>query len=197
MTFIRPDTGAFASLGHGISDVDTGQLLTVAQGSITNCQISSVEPGKKGTPGELRGIFADNDIGVIKENSQYGVYGYCDPTAVTDAESVKIGTRFEVQEGKAQILSTVDDAAPQAYDVEIEKVMTNSSDAKGMILHVTDDRLLEKTGGIVQGMSGSPILQDGKLVGAVTHVFVNDPTRGYGIFIELMMDQTQGLQAKQ
>lgn len=195
MTFIKPDTGAYASLGHGISDVDTGQLLTVSQGSITNCTISSVEPGKKGTPGELRGVFAENDIGVIVENSQYGVYGYCDPKAVSKAEPVKIGTRFEVKEGSAQIISSVD-GAPQAYDVEIEKVMTNSSDAKGMILHVTDERLLEKTGGIVQGMSGSPIIQDGKLIGAVTHVFVNDPTRGYGIFIELMMDQAQGLKAE-
>lgn len=100
-----------------------------------------------------------------------------------------------MKEGSAQIISSVD-GAPQAYDVEIEKVMTNSSDAKGMILHVTDERLLEKTGGIVQGMSGSPIIQDGKLIGAVTHVFVNDPTRGYGIFIELMMDQAQGLKAE-
>lgn len=196
MTFVKPDTGVYASLGHGISDVDTGQLLTVSQGSITNCTVSSVEPGKKGTPGELRGVFADEDIGVIVENSQLGVYGYCDPTKVSKAEPVKIGTRFEVKEGSAQILSSIDGGEPQAYDVEIEKVMTNSTDAKGMIIHVVDERLIEKTGGIVQGMSGSPILQDGKLIGAVTHVFVNDPTRGYGIFVELMMDEAQGLKTE-
>lgn len=191
MTFIKPDSGVFASLGHGISDADTGSLLTVSDGSVTNCRISSVSPGTKGSPGELHGVFADNDNGVIMQNSNVGIYGKCGTNSFACASTVKIASRFEVKTGSAKILSTVDSQGPAEYDIEIEKVMTNSSDAKGMIIRVTDERLLGKTGGIVQGMSGSPILQNGKIVGAVTHVFINDPTRGYGIFIELMIDEAQ------
>lgn len=195
MTFINPDTGVYASLGHGISDADTGQLLSVSRGSITGCTVSSVEPGKKGTPGELRGVFSDYDIGTIEQNSDCGVYGVCKPEIFDKKKAVKAGTRFDAEEGYAQILCNIDGTV-QPYDIEIEKVATNSTDAKGIVLHVTDERLLEKTGGIVQGMSGSPILQNEKLIGAVTHVFVNDPTRGYGIFIELMMDKAQEIKAE-
>lgn len=123
MTFVKPDTGVYASLGHGISDVDTGQLLTVSQGSITNCTVSSVEPGKKGTPGELRGVFADEDIGVIGRKLAASAYtAIATPTKVSKAEPVKIGTRFEVKEGSAQILSSIDGGEPQHMNVEIEKV---------------------------------------------------------------------------
>lgn len=194
VTFYRPNSGVFAALGHGITDVDTGQLLKVGNGTVTGCQISSVLAGEKGTPGELKGVFSDNDIGVILENSEVGLYGRGEAECFPANQPVSIATRFEIHSGPAQILSSIDGDTVESYDVEIEKVMTASGDAKGMILHVTDQRLLEKTGGIVQGMSGSPIMQDGKLVGAVTHVFVNDPTRGYGIFVELMMDKTQQYQ---
>jgi len=191
LTFVKPDTKVFASLGHGISDTDTSLLLDVGQGSITDCKIVSVKRGQKGTPGELRGIFEGNDTGVISQNSSIGVYGVYDDVKALDKTPRKIASRFETREGKATIICTVDTNGPTEYDIEIEKVMTNSTDAKGMIVKVTDERLLEKTGGIVQGMSGSPILQNGKIVGAVTHVFVNDPTRGYGIFIENMLSEAE------
>jgi len=191
LTFVKPDTKVFASLGHGISDTDTSLLLDVGQGSITDCKIVSVKRGQKGTPGELRGIFEGNDTGVISQNSSIGVYGVYDDVKALDKTPRKIASRFETREGKATIICTVDTNGPTEYDIEIEKVMTNSTDAKGMIVKVTDERLLEKTGGIVQGMSGSPILQNGKIVGAVTHVFVNDPTRGYGIFIENMLSEVE------
>ena len=191
LTFVKPDTKVFGALGHGISDVDTSLLLKVAQGSITNCRIVSAQRGQKGTPGELRGVFEGNDIGIIKQNSNVGLYGVYGDVKSLDKTPVKIATRFEVQQGSATIISTIDTNGPLEYDIEIEKVMTNSSDAKGMIVKVTDERLLEKTGGIVQGMSGSPILQNGKIVGAITHVFINDPTRGYGIFIENMLSEAE------
>lgn len=190
VTFIRPDSDIFAALGHGIADVDTGQLLKVADGSITECNISSVTMGKKGSPGELKGVFTDNDLGIILENTPLGLYGKANMDKFSKQDTVEIATRFEVNPGDAQILCSVDGKTVESYDVKIEKVMTQNNDGKGMTLKITDPDLLEKTGGIVQGMSGSPILQGGRLVGAVTHVFVNDPTRGYGIFIELMMDKT-------
>lgn len=189
VTFIKPDTNVFAALGHGISDTDTGQLLKVANGGITHCQITSVIFADKGAPGELKGVFSDNDIGSILENSPVGLYGKGKLENFPNHEPVEIATRFETRTGSAQMLCSIDSDKVEAYDIEIEKVMTSSSDGKGMIIKVVDPRLLAKTGGIVQGMSGSPIMQGGKLVGAVTHVFVNDPTRGYGIFVELMMDK--------
>ncbi len=190
LTFINPASGSFASLGHGISDRDTGSLLSVGQGSITDCEISGVECGTKGTPGQLKGVLSNNDCGIIEKNSLVGVYGkYAGKPDATKA--VEIASRFEIQPGAATIMSTVDDGGVKEYDIEIERVMTYSSDEKGMIIKVTDEELLEKTGGIVQGMSGSPIVQNGKLIGAVTHVFVNDPTRGYGIFIENMLAEAE------
>ncbi len=189
VTFYKPDTKVYAALGHGISDVDTGQLLKVADGSITKCSISSVTEGTAGAPGELKGVFADNDIGNILENSSVGLYGKGDRQSFPKNEPAEIATRFEVKAGDAKILSSIDGNTVESYDIKIEKVMTASGDGKGMIIRITDPKLLEKTGGIVQGMSGSPIMQGGRIVGAVTHVFVNDPTRGYGIFIELMMDK--------
>lgn len=189
LTFIKSD-GSFAALGHGISDIDTGELLSVSQGSITDCSICSVTPGQKGSPGELKGVLSNNDMGVIMKNSNTGIYGKCTP-AEENYTAIKAASRFEVKTGAAAILCTTESEQVQEYGIEIEKIMTNSNDEKGMIIKVTDEKLLEKTGGIVQGMSGSPIIQDGKLVGAVTHVFINDPTRGYGIFIENMLDEVE------
>ena len=189
ITFFDPQTRMFAALGHGISDVDTGQLLSVANGNITGCSIASITRGKNGAPGELKGVFANNDIGIILENSPIGLYGTAEADEFAGREAIPVAARFEIQPGSAQILNSLDGSSVESYDIEIEKVMTQNNDGKGMIIRVTDPELLEKTGGIVQGMSGSPIIQNGKLVGAVTHVLVNDPTRGYGIFIELMIDK--------
>lgn len=191
LTFTEPTTGTFAALGHGISDRDTNSLLRVGYGSITSCEISGVDKGEKGAPGQLKGILSSNDFGIITSNCPIGIYGKYDSDALNKSAPLKVGGRFEVKEGTAKILSSVDNGGAKEYSIEIEKVMTSSCDEKGMIIKITDETLLAKTGGIVQGMSGSPIIQNDKLVGAVTHVFVNDPTRGYGIFIENMLAEAE------
>lgn len=191
LTFIEPSSGTFAALGHGISDRDTGSLLRVGHGSITSCEISGVDKGERGEPGQLKGILSSNDFGIITSNCAIGIYGKYDSDKIKSSAPLKLGGRFEVREGAAKILSTVDNGGTKEYDIEIERVMTSSCDEKGMIIKITDEALLEKTGGIVQGMSGSPIIQNDRLVGAVTHVFVNDPTRGYGIFIENMLSEAE------
>ena len=188
LTFYNPKNMTFAALGHGICDSDTKDIMTVKRGSITECNIRRVEKGEKGNPGELIGDFSSKDIGEIVENTPIGIYGKIQN--VPETEAVRVASRFEVKEGKAQVLCEVSENLPKAYEIEITKVSKSPKISnKDFVIKVTDTELLEKTGGIVQGMSGSPILQDGKLVGAVTHVFVNDPTRGYAIFAENMLSE--------
>lgn len=188
LTFYDPSTEQFGGLGHGVCDTDTSELMPFLNGEILPVTISGVTKGAKGAPGELHGYFeGDEAMGVMHANDEAGVYGelYGSPAG----EPMTVALSQEVHPGQAQIISTVDGEGPQRYDVVLEYVnYRESGEGKNMILRVTDPRLLEKTGGIVQGMSGSPILQNGKLVGAVTHVFVNDPTRGYGIFAESMLE---------
>ncbi|NLY43539.1 MAG: SpoIVB peptidase [Clostridiaceae bacterium] len=192
LTFYSPDTNVFGALGHGITDVDTGQLLTVAEGDILKSSIVSVKKGEKGKPGELKGIFMQDEpsLGKITENSDCGIFGLLSSAHMDKlySNAMPIGMRSQVKEGPAYILSNVQGEKIEKFSIEIQKVIyQNEENGKGMIIKVTDPDLLEKTGGIVQGMSGSPIIQDGRIIGAVTHVFVNDPTRGYGIFIEWML----------
>lgn len=189
VTFFDEKTNRFGALGHGVYDVDTGRLMSLKQGHITASHLTEIVKGKKGEPGELSGvILADNVLGEIEKNTELGIYGTAD-TSIFTGKSYPIALQHEIEEGEAVLLSNIAGGEPLPYDIEIERVYPNERDAnKGMVIHVTDRRLLETTGGIVQGMSGSPIIQDGKLVGAVTHVFVNDPTKGYGIFIENMLD---------
>lgn len=195
LTYLDSNTKEFGALGHGITDMDTGDLLTVDKGNIMNAKIAKVEQGKKGNPGEIRGVFyeTDNILGNIDKNTPYGIYGdindeYCE--RLID-KSISIGFREEIKEGKAYILTTVEEDNIEKFEIEIIKIQPQSkADQKSMIIKITDEKLLNKTGGIVQGMSGSPIIQDNRLIGAVTHVFVNDPTKGYGIYIEWMMEQT-------
>jgi len=188
VTFVNPQDNTFAALGHGISDSDTGVILDIKNGKTTSCKISSVLKGEKGSPGELRGIFDDNDTGQILENREDGIYGYFNNSDKT-ASTVSIALSSQVHTGEATIYSNIIGDKIEEFKVEIERVMHQSQrGSKGMVVKVTDQRLLDTTGGIVQGMSGSPIMQDGKLVGAVTHVFINDPTRGYGMFAEWMID---------
>ena len=189
ITYINPKNNTFGSLGHGITDADTGDLIPAGSGDILLSDIVGVTKGERGSPGELRGVFSPTEvIGDIKINSDLGVYG-----TVTDFanhvqnEPIPIATRSQIRPGKAHILSNIESDTVEQYDVEIKNAVNN----KGMIISITDERLLAKTGGIVQGMSGSPIIQDGKLIGAVTHVFINEPTRGYGTFIELMLNNTK------
>lgn len=186
MTYYDPSNGLFAGLGHAICDIDTGNIMPLQSGEIVDVAILGVNKGASGAPGELKGTFLPNTTGDLCINSQAGIFGYGDMPDM-QCTPVPLAMRQEVQEGPAQIRCTLDGNKVETYDVLIEKVsMAQENPTKNMIIRVTDPRLLAKTGGIVQGMSGSPILQNGKLVGAVTHVFVNDPTRGYGIFAENM-----------
>ena len=193
LTFYDPETMAFGALGHPITDIDTGKKLPVGQGEVLNSRVIGVEKGKRGVPGELKGIFTTGTLsGEVFSNTDVGVFGALVGAQGLPAETVSPAGRSEVHEGTAQILCNVSGELVERFDIEIERVMHQSrNDSKSMVLHITDPRLLEMTGGIVQGMSGSPIIQDGKLVGAVTHVLVNDPTRGYGVFIENMLTEMQ------
>lgn len=194
LTFYNPDTKKFGALGHGISDADTGKLLPVALGEILPSSIISVEKGIPGRPGELRGSFVgDKKIGTVNTNCDCGLYGKLESLPQSaHKEALEIADKTEVTTGKAEILSNITGTEVEKFDINILKVShQTNADTKGMIIKITDEGLLSKTGGIVQGMSGSPIIQNGKLVGAVTHVFVNDPTRGYGIFIENMLAEAE------
>jgi len=195
VTFINKETGAFGALGHPITDVDTGALMPVDKGSISNAEITGVKQGTKGEPGELYGIFdsTGKDCGVILKNTNQGIYGKILPECdvFNENQELPIASNSEIKTGKAEIYANIDSNKIESFEIEIKKIMRYTPDDKNMIIKITDERLLSKTGGIVQGMSGSPVIQNGKLVGAVTHVFVNDPSRGYGIFIENMLSEAE------
>ncbi len=195
LTFYSYDKQKFAALGHSIADIDTGETMPVKNGELVFSKIVSCKKGEQGTPGGLTGIFLEDskEIGTIYENSSFGIYGnLSDEKSVPDINPVPIGIKKDVTLGKAEIISTIENDTPQTFEVEIIKVnKQDKPDIKGMVIKITDKELLQKTGGIIQGMSGSPIIQNGKLIGAVTHVFVNDPTRGYGIFIENMLNKIE------
>lgn len=189
VTFYDPSNGAFGGLGHGICDVDTNELMPLRSGDVVSVTISGIVKGQKGRAGELRGYF-NNDfpVGQLQANSEGGVYGTLNSSPVS-TEAIPLAVKQEVKTGAAQIYTTVDGTTPRPYGIEIESInYQDGTKTKNLVVKVTDPDLLSKTGGIVQGMSGSPIVQNGKLVGAVTHVFVNDPTRGYGILAENMLE---------
>lgn len=187
VTWYDPDSGAFGALGHGVN-TPNGQLIPVDKGTIYNASVLSVIKGKAGDPGQLLGNLRDKTaIGSIEKNAQQGIFGKTD--IQWDGDAVPIALRDEIRTGSAIIRSNVSGEEVREYSVEILKIYPNSrTGGRNMLIKVTDPDLLQTTGGIVQGMSGSPIIQDGKLVGAVTHVLVNDPTTGYGIFIENMLN---------
>lgn len=190
VTYYNPSSGKFGALGHGILDVDTKRLMSVKSGEIRESEIVSVKKGQKGSPGELVGEIKRQIIGDVKVNTQFGIYGsmFGSPSKNFIKEKMRIALQSEIHEGPATILSNITGQDIKEYDVYIESVNRHSSDdSKGLVVKITDPDLLSKTNGIVQGMSGSPIIQDGKLIGAITHVFVQDPTKGYGIFIENML----------
>ncbi|MFR0790769.1 MAG: SpoIVB peptidase [Lachnospiraceae bacterium] len=191
LTYVEPN-GTFGALGHGISDADTGERLEISDGDLYRADILSICKGTAGTPGELRGVInyrEENRIGTICGNSQYGIRGQMEPGKYTESmKKIPTGLKQEIQTGKAEIRCDIGDGIRE-YQCEILEIDSNARDTnKCFVLRITDDDLLSRTGGIVQGMSGSPVLQNGKLIGAITHVFVNDPTKGYGIFIENMME---------
>ncbi|MDD3428776.1 MAG: SpoIVB peptidase [Oscillospiraceae bacterium] len=187
LTFVDEESGVFAGLGHSITDVDTGSSIPLLSGEIVEVQITGIVKGASGMPGELKGCFpTDIPSGTIAINNQTGVYGR--NYTLTGGTTMQVRHSQEIHTGNAQILTTIDGRGPRLYDIVIEKlVLGNENPNKNMIIRVTDTELLQKTGGIIQGMSGSPIIQDGYFIGAVTHVLVNDPTRGYGIFSENMI----------
>ncbi len=194
ITFYDPQAQVFGGLGHGICDVDTRELLPMRSGEIVPVTIHDVVKGQSGAAGELRGYFtSDTASGFLLSNEETGVYGHMESSPVQQ-QAVPVAMKQEVRTGAAQILSTVSGDSPEYYDIEILSIDYQSGSAvKNMVIQVTDADLLEKTGGIVQGMSGSPILQNGKLVGAVTHVFLQDATQGYAIFAENMLSAAENL----
>lgn len=191
LTFYCKENGIFGGLGHAICDIDTGTVMPFGHGEAVKTQISGCYKGSAGITGELCGVFQEETLGTLYSNGETGVYGVLEAFDKSAAE-LPVATKNEVKTGYAQILATVDDAGPQYYDAKIIKVYPNSDEnGKNMIVEVTDRTLIEKTGGIVQGMSGSPIIQNGMLVGAVTHVFVNNALQGYGIFAETMLKDAE------
>lgn len=189
LTFSDPQTGMFASLGHAICDTETKSVLTVGDGDILSASVSGCTKGEKGATGQIKGSFTGNDIGDIAENNEFGVYGSINNSAFTDSIMLPVASQGEIETGEAKIYSTVSGDGVKEYDIEIEKInYSTEPESRSLVISITDPELLEATGGIIQGMSGSPIVQNGMFVGAVTHVFLNDPTRGYGIFAETMIE---------
>ncbi len=189
LTYCDVENGCFGSLGHGIYDTDTGKIIPTEKGEICDAILNGVTKGTGGTAGELKGIISGSAYGDIISNNENGIYGSLDYIG-NGLDILPVAFPDEVMTGSAEIISTVRNNAKESFNIEIEKI-NHSTDSKNFIIKVTDDELLEITGGIVQGMSGSPIIQNGKIVGAVTHVFVNDPTKGYGIFIDNMLDSAE------
>ncbi len=187
MTYILPETREFGGLGHGICDGESGELIRMSRGDVMNVTVHAVKKGICGTPGELKGHFEPNQIGKLYSNTNCGIFGKLDVLPASCTQKVKIASREHIKEGEACVVCTLDDGNRREYKIEISSINKSADGAKCFVIKITDPTLIEKTGGIVQGMSGSPILQDGKLVGAVTHVMINDPTVGYGIFIENML----------
>ena len=194
LTFIDNSNNIFAGLGHGICDIDTGKVVPIAKGEIVKACISGIRKGHTGFPGELRGYFINSEsMGTLYDNSNIGLYGKI-KNSLNTSETVSIGMKQHVKKGPAKILTTIDGTEPSYYDINIDSVNYNiNSPTKNIKITVTDPVLLEKTGGIVQGMSGSPIIQNGMLIGAVTHVFINNPSKGYAIFAETMMTNSNRL----
>jgi len=187
VTFVIPSTNAFAGLGHGICDGDTGELIPMKRGQVTDVTISGIDKGEPGDPGAIKGYFAPGKTGTLVGNTDCGVYGIYATRPSTATQKVALAQRSEVKDGEATILCTLDDGHLGRYSAVISHIDTTAQGSKCFTVTVTDPTLIAKTGGIVQGMSGSPLVQNGKLIGAVTHVLVGDPTTGYGIFVDNML----------
>ena len=196
VTFYEPSTRTFGALGHGITDIDTGELLNIASGEFVTTEILNISKGEKGSPGKIQGTI-DNQktIGDISKNTSFGIYGSVQNVTslnIDKSKEMDVALRDEIKVGKATILCSLDNKNVEEYKLEIEKIYPeNNYNNRSMEIEVTDGRLIERTGGIIQGMSGSPIIQNGKFVGAVTHVLVNNPLEGYAVFGDLMIKQSR------
>ncbi|MDO5559184.1 MAG: SpoIVB peptidase [Oscillospiraceae bacterium] len=191
VTYYNTSNGTFGGLGHPVCDCDTGEILPLSSGEVADVEIRTVKKGKAGYPGELQGYFTDSSpCGELYINNKFGVFGKMD-NPCPGAKTIPMGLKQEIKKGKACIYSTLCGDSPESYEIEITEInYANTDTSKNMIIKITDPELLSKAGGIVQGMSGSPIIQNGKLIGAVTHVFVNDPTMGYAVFCENMYEMS-------
>ena len=196
LTFYNKESSVFGALGHPITDGDTNKPFIINNGDLINSSIISIRRGEKGSPGELKGLFVNEkeSIGKIEKNTECGIFGSTNNNLINPIfnKPMKVGFRNEIKEGPAKIITTIDENGPKMYDIEIVKLLPQEeAGPKSMVIKVTDKELLEKTGGIVQGMSGSPIIQNEKLIGAVTHVLINKPDVGYGIYIEWMLKDAE------
>ena len=194
VTFYDTETKSFGALGHGITDIDTEKLINIGSGEFVTTRIVNIIKGENGSPGRIQGSIENGqNIGIISKNTKFGIYGQVNNLSSLNIDSSKemeVALRDEIKLGKASILCSLDNQNIESYEIEIEKIYKqNNYDNKSMQIKVTDPKLLEKTGGIIQGMSGSPIIQNGKFIGAVTHVLVNNPQEGYGVFGDLMIKQ--------
>ena len=194
LTFYEPSTNNFASLGHGINDVDTYELINIAKGELVTTNIVDIVKGQDGTPGEIRGSIENGTtLGNISKNTSFGVYGQISNISklnLNQSREMEVANRSEIKTGKAEIMCELENGKIGTYEIEIQKLYTeNNENNKSMLIKVTDEELIEKTGGIIQGMSGAPIIQNGKFIGAVTHVLVNDSKTGYAVFADLMIKQ--------
>ena len=194
VSFYDPSTKNFAALGHGITDIDTENLINIESGEFITTQVLNIKKGETGNPGKIQGtIDNQTNIGTISKNTKFGIYGkVTNPSAlnINFSNEMEVALREEIKEGDAKILCNFDGTTPKEYDIKIEKIFReNNYNNKSMKIKVTDNDLISKTGGIIQGMSGSPIVQNGKFVGAVTHVLVNNPLEGYAVFGDIMLKQ--------
>ena len=199
VTFYEPATKSFGALGHGITDIDTEQLIDIESGEFVTTKILNVVKGESGTPGRIQGtVDNQKNIGTIYKNTKFGIYGKVENLSslnIDTSKEMEIALRDEIQVGKAKIMCSLDNGKIEEYEIQIEKIFKeNNYDNKSMLIKITDEKLLEKTGGIIQGMSGSPIIQNGKFVGAVTHVLVNNPQEGYGVFGDIMLKQMRAVE---
>lgn len=196
VTFYEPSTKTFGALGHGITDIDTNDLINISSGDFITTRILNITRGEKGIPGKIQGTIENQkNIGKISKNSKFGIYGKVDNLSslnINSSKEMEIASRDEIKTGKATILCSLDNERAKEYEIEIDSIYKeNNYDNKSMKIKVTDEMLLEKTGGIIQGMSGSPIIQNGKFIGAVTHVLVNSPKEGYAVFGDIMLKQSK------
>lgn len=194
VTFYEPSSKSFGALGHGITDIDTNELINIASGEFITTRILNITKGEVGEPGKIQGTIENQaNIGTISKNSKFGIYGQVQNISQLNIDTTKemeLANRDEIQVGKAYILCSLDNQKPKEYEIEIKRIFKdNNYNNKSMEIKVTDEELINKTGGIIQGMSGSPVLQNGKFVGAVTHVLVNDPKSGYAVFGDIMLKQ--------
>ena len=196
VTFYEPSTQSFGALGHGITDIDTGDLLNIASGEFVTAKVLNIKKGEDGNPGKIQGTVEEQEtIGEITKNTEFGIYGKIQDLSslnIDTSKEMEVAMRDEIELGKATILCSLDNQTVKEYEIEITKIYKdNHYNNKSMEIKVTDEELIEKTGGIIQGMSGSPIIQNGKFIGAVTHVLVNSSTEGYAIFGDLMLKQSK------